>query len=85
MTRLALRTGILATVEARGVAVVDDLGGRRMFIAYPEAAVWDLVTRRGDGERTRRLIGAIADIGEAEAARLVEASATRWVREGWLE
>jgi hypothetical protein len=72
-------------VEPRGVVLIHARQGRCREIAYPEAAVWDLMTRRWPGETIRSMLELIAGIGPREAGELVDSCLDAWAEEGWLE
>jgi hypothetical protein len=72
-------------VEPHGVLLIHMARGRRRELGYPEAAVWDLVTRGRSGETIRSMLESIAGIGPQEARTLVDSCLVQWRAEGWLE
>jgi len=71
-------------VNRSGVTLVDMRSGRAFVLAYPDAAVWDLLTRDGDAGRLTAKIARIADIDVERASRLVSDLTQRLRVEGLL-
>lgn len=72
-------------VEPHGVALIHMAQGRRRELGYPEAAVWDLVTRGRPEKTICSMLELIAGIGPREARTLVDSCLDQWLAEGWLE
>ncbi|WP_310600609.1 hypothetical protein [Desulfobulbus sp.] len=72
-------------VERQGIVLLDPRRNRQLHLAYPEAAVWDLLIRRWPAATMRAMLAVIAGIGEDEAGRLIAACLDRWRTEGWLK
>jgi hypothetical protein len=72
------------TVEARGIRVIHEASGRVLELAYPAAAVWDLVQRGYSADRIAGMLAAIAKVGRATAEGLYRENVEAWVRNGWL-
>jgi hypothetical protein len=51
---------------------------------YPEAAVWDLVSRGYDIAAASRILAPVAGLDERQAEALVRVTVDRWVRAGML-
>ena len=58
--------------------------GRRCELSYPEAAVWDLATRRRSEETLCSMVELVAEISSQEAETLVDSCLARWLAAGWL-
>ncbi len=56
----------------------------RRALRYPEAALWDFISRRYALDRAVRLLGAIAGLDEPAARALASATIEDWVRSGYL-
>ncbi|MDR2549546.1 MAG: hypothetical protein LBD10_05020 [Desulfobulbus sp.] len=76
---------IFQLVERQGIVLLDPQRNRQLHLAYPEAAVWDLLIRRWPATTMRSMLAVIAGIGEDEADRLIAVCLDRWRTEGWLE
>ena len=76
--------GMLWTVEPEGVAVGDSLRHEWVRLAYPEAAVWDLLARGRTKAETATLVRWIAALAPAEAEALVEQCLKCWQEEARL-
>ncbi|MDR1489918.1 MAG: hypothetical protein LBS65_05450 [Desulfovibrio sp.] len=72
-------------VEPHCVVLFDSTRNLRHELAYPEAAVWDLITRGRSEETIRSMLELIAGIGPREARELVGSRLDLWAEEGWLE
>jgi hypothetical protein len=56
-----------------------------VFLAYPEAAAWDLVARGVSRPRMVRLLAAIWTTDEADAEGRLLTMLDLWRHRGWLE
>jgi hypothetical protein len=78
--------GLQWTVESTGLLLVRPDRGVCGVLKYPDAAVWDFVTR-GYGlpqiARMTRYIGGFPD--EAAARQFVQERLEAWQKSGWLE
>ncbi len=72
-------------VEPWGVTLIHAPHGRSCQLPYPEAAIWDLLTRCRPEETIRSMLELIAGIGPHEAEALVRSRLDAWAEEGWLE
>jgi hypothetical protein len=72
-------------VEQRGILLIDTRSGRQCMLTYPQAAVWDLLSRGHDVPAVIDLITAIASLDLEAAAKLVHDCLEAWVRRGFLE
>lgn len=58
-------------VEAGGVVLIDCATGGATTLGYPQAAIWDFLTRGESSERIAAKLGAIASLDAAAAQALV--------------
>lgn len=70
-------------VETAGVTLIRHDGAVR-FLRYPEAALWDLLSREVPLDRIVRITAAVAGLEPATARTWVRETIDAWVREGWL-
>ena len=84
MKRVRIVPGTTWTVEPTTLMVVDTMGVVSR-LDYPDAAIWDLLTRGYPPRQVSRMIAAIArlDTGVAEAA--VRSAVEAWARVGLVE
>lgn len=71
-------------VRQKGVVVFLGSGGPAWHFDYPQAAVWDLLTRGYRHPRMVRLLCAIAALDEEGAERLLRESVEQWHEAGLL-
>jgi hypothetical protein len=84
MSTCRVAEGVHWTVGRAAVTIVDP-AGVASTIGYPDAAVWDFVSRGyGPGE-VAGLVAAVAAIERADAEELVRSSIARWMAGGLLE
>ncbi|MCB9289781.1 MAG: hypothetical protein H6560_20925 [Lewinellaceae bacterium] len=69
---------ILWTVELQGIFVVDKQTGNHYFLHYPEAAVWDLLSRKYFPEQIPPVISAIEQVNLDAATRIVSRCLMEW-------
>jgi len=70
-------------VQADGVVLVNSRRRTAVVVRYPEAAVWDLLTRHPVAEVTRK-VACIASLEREEAERVVRSAIDQWVAQGFL-
>jgi hypothetical protein len=73
--------GTLWSAQAGGVIVGDHVRNDWMQLAYPEAAVWDLLARGRSIADTAGRVRWIAGLSPEAAQTLVQGCADRWLRE----
>jgi hypothetical protein len=59
-------------VEAGGVVIIDRTTGAATTLSYPQAAIWDFLTRGESGERICAKMCTIASLDPAAARALVK-------------
>jgi hypothetical protein len=72
------------SVEVRGIVLLNEATGVVRSLEYPQAAIWDLITRGYSFEKTKRLVSAITSLGPEAARELIVASLERWTDDGFL-
>lgn len=73
------------TVEIDGVLLFCPENELHHKLYYPEAAIWDFVSRNYDIPTMTRMIQPIGGLAtSSEAAALVSDTLSSWVEEGWL-
>lgn len=71
-------------VAKGGLHLIHIHSGDRLTLAYPQAAVWDLISRGYTVERTAAMVAMIARLDETSARKLVWESLDNWVQLGFL-
>ena len=71
-------------VTTHGIILVDQSAGSNRLLSYPEAAVWDLITRDFSYTQTVRMLCAIASMKVDEANRFILESLEDWAEDGFL-
>ena len=78
-------TGIQWTVEQWGIYLVDSSDGKAHRLVYPEAALWDLLSRDTNFSRLVELMRAITGMSSDGAAGFIEETLDVWIKAGMLE
>ncbi len=69
----------------RVTVTLTDGSGRVRTLQYPEAAVWDLVSRAYPFAKVVSMTAHIAALDEIAASALVRAALEEWAESGFLE
>jgi hypothetical protein len=72
-------------VETAGVVLINNANGAATTLGYPEAAIWDLITRGDPGERIAAKLCVIAGLDPAAAHQLVLDTVAAWRKAGFLD
>jgi hypothetical protein len=72
-------------VEAAGVVLINNANGAATTLCYPEAAIWDLITRGDSNERIAAKLCAIVGLDPAAARQLVLDTVAAWRKAGFLD
>jgi len=75
---------IKSAVELNGVVILNLDSGDSIFIGYPQAAVWDLVSRDFSFKQILKMISAITGQNEVEVERLIIECLNDWAENGYL-
>ncbi|MBI5084847.1 MAG: hypothetical protein HZB13_09655, partial [Acidobacteria bacterium] len=73
------------TVEQQGIAVFAPGVERPLRLSYPEAAVWELLTRGQSSDVTAGKLRAIAHLDESGAEGLVRRQLKAWLAAGLIQ
>ena len=84
MPEYRLAAGVSWTVEPGGIFLTHNSGAAVLRLAYPEAAMWDWMSRGEPWEGLIRKTRAAAKLEEADAERVVREALRAWVEAGWL-
>jgi len=76
--------GVWWAVETDGIVLGGPGAGSARALAYPEAAVWDLLSRGYRMEKVASMMEGIASLPPAAAKRIVAACLRTWVGAGVL-
>jgi hypothetical protein len=72
-------------VESEGVRLLDSADPQLLSIPYPEAAVWDLLSRRYTKSSMVSLMAVIGQMSEVEAEELIDRCVLDWRQRGYLK
>ena len=70
------------TVETTGIRVWGSIDSK--FLDYPEAAIWDFLSRGYDETKILRLLAPIANLDAAACRRLLDQTLQIWAAQGLL-
>ncbi len=84
MTEYRAAEQVRWAVEAGGVVLIDGATGAATTLGYPQAAIWDFLTRGESSERIAAKMGAIASLDPAGAQALVEETIAALREAGFL-
>ena len=84
MRKYKLSPGVRWVVERFSVTLTDGQGTVRT-LRYPEAAVWDLLSRGYAFEKVVSMITHIAAVDASTADSLVRATVDDWAQAGFIE
>jgi hypothetical protein len=71
-------------VEIDGVVILNEEDGSSVKLAYPQAAIWDFITRGESMEQITGKIAVIAAMAPAAAERLVTRTRAELLQRGFL-
>ena len=71
-------------VDQTGVRVLRRDTGKTRHLPYPDAAVWDLVTRRVPAPRLVTMISTLIGEERSSAGAWIARTIRQWKQEGWL-
>ena len=71
-------------VEQQGILLINTSENRYSRLHYPEAAIWDLLTRNWPYAHLLRMLAVIFSLNSDEAVLLLEQSLEQWIANGWL-
>lgn len=76
--------GVVWAVEMDGITLLNPSTGAVCSLGYPQAAIWDLISRGYSTDRLLRVISALASLEPNETDRLVHESLEDWTKAGFL-
>ena len=74
--------GIAWAVRSAGILLLNTATGAAVELAYPDAAVWDMMSRGESPDRIAAQLGPIAQLDRAAARQLVEDRVQAWIVAG---
>lgn len=72
------------SVNRQGIQLVNFETRNCAYLAYPEAAIWDLTCRGDSEDRLVTKISIIASISAADAQQLIVETIQHWVKIGFM-
>ncbi|MDO8589613.1 MAG: hypothetical protein Q7T82_21520 [Armatimonadota bacterium] len=78
------RAKVSWAAQSNGLLLMRQDTGASATLSYPEAAIWDLLSRNVGYERVVKIISAMERIGADRAADVVESAVRQWLVDGWL-
>ena len=82
--RLSVASHVLWSVEEGGIRIVTGDPKKGLWLAYPRAAIWELMARKNSYESIVSKVSSIGSISVEAAGRLVRQSVQEWVERGYL-
>jgi len=83
-TRYRPCAGVSWLVQGAGVLVIDEMARRSLMLAYPEAAVWELLLRGHDARHAGAMLRWIVGDSEQEAHSHVGRCVQEWSKAGLI-
>ena len=71
-------------VEMYGIFLINEKTGTSSSLGYPQAAIWDLLTRNYSYPEMLRLLCRITTLQTNEAEKLLAESLEKWINSGFL-
>lgn len=75
---------VVWTVESYSLLLIRRDTGAQLTLGYPEAALWDLLSRKTPLEKIIQMLAAIAGTGPYATRQLIAKIISKWEEEGWL-
>jgi len=72
------------TAEYRGIRLINRETGNLLFLPWPEAALWDMITGNIPEERITIIISAITHMDKEETALWIKKTLSLWEEGKWL-
>ncbi|MEQ8188908.1 MAG: hypothetical protein ABRQ39_13135 [Candidatus Eremiobacterota bacterium] len=73
------------TVEYRGIRLINRETGNLLFLPWPEAALWDMLSGNIDSERIISIISAITHRNKEETDLWIKNTLSLWKEGEWLK
>ena len=71
-------------VELHGIVVINEKSGAVCSVQYPEAAIWDMISRKYSYEQIVPILCAITSSSSHEVEKLLVESLEQWTETGFL-
>jgi hypothetical protein len=71
-------------VDAYGITLIEKKTGKVHYLNYPEAAIWDLMTRNYTSDRIIAMLSAILSLKQEKAEPLFFKTIKEWSDKGLL-
>jgi len=84
MNKLRPAGAIRWAAEIDGIVLLNDQTGKCIKLAYPQAALWDFITRGDSLKQITRKLALVASLESAAAERLAAEAITLLMRDGFL-
>ena len=84
VAKYCVAPGIKWAVEIDGIVLMDEKAGKTCFLSYPQAALWDLISRGVFFEKTLSMLSAIASLKPEDAEAFIRKTLDDWVTSGYL-
>lgn len=75
---------VVWAIESVGLVLIRRDTRKRLVLHYPEAALWDLLSRQVAFDRLIKMMAAIAGLELSAAREWVTKTINGWARESWL-
>ncbi len=72
-------------VETDGIIIIQPSLNRAIKLVYPEAALWDLLSRRLSLEQIIEMIAAISGKDRDESEKWVSGTCNTWMKTGLIQ
>lgn len=76
--------GVSWAVENWGLLLINGSTGETKCLSYPEAALWDFLSREIPLQKIISMLSVIVGTGSEAARAMAAAAVDAWVRGGWL-
>ncbi len=78
MRKFLINPEILIATEMRGFNIVNPIDGTSIFMHYPEAAVWSILSRNLDNEKSYLMLMAIMDKSKEMTLEFISTCLREW-------
>ena len=72
------------SVDCRGLSLVHLKTGDRVCLVYPEAALWDLLSREVEMTRIIRIMTALTSLEDPAVRLWCRRTVQGWIDAGWM-
>ena len=81
---VTIRSDVSCIVESKGMLVIDKSNSNSVFIGYPEAAVWYIITKYGIKQKSIGILSFIIGKDEHNTEIFVDQCLTDWTLAGLI-